>query len=352
MVRVEDVDELTESESSSEQRRQSETFEDIMDISSSSADEGQIISTAPTPPALQEREQSSTSSYEVQVQEYEPEELSQDEYEPEVSLTAQPPEASSMSESPGDDMAVDAEDEYEPDSPDAPVIPQVESDSDVEMFSPDSNILPQSYQVNPHGDEYLPNGDYQDKGKRSTLEQVEILDDSPPDDDYEPPEPSYTVDNKSSALQHEEHLGSPVHTSNEVQARASPKEAPLKPNQAPIHPTNGIDGESLPQVDDAHQVVRTLALRLVLALIQTPSNQVTSTFSHFTPYESPLSQFNSYRFHPEYVKNVPGGFRSLTYSHRINPHKQLCRWELAGGICNDTSCEDQHFRDMSLTGTI
>ena len=79
-----------------------------------------------------------------------------------------------------------------------------------------------------------------------------------------------------------------------------------------------------------------------------PNNDV--KFGHYTPYESPLTQFASYRFHPQYVSEVPGGFRSLTYSHQIDPHKPLCRWELAGGICNDSSCDYQHFRQLPLTG--
>ena len=71
---------------------------------------------------------------------------------------------------------------------------------------------------------------------------------------------------------------------------------------------------------------------------------------HFTPYESPLKQFNSYRYNPNYLSDVPGGFRSLTFSHNINPNKPICRWELAGGTCNDDSCDSQHFRSMGLSG--
>ena len=72
--------------------------------------------------------------------------------------------------------------------------------------------------------------------------------------------------------------------------------------------------------------------------------------SRYTPYESPLKQFKSYRYHPEYLAEVPRGFRSLTYSHGIDPHKPLCRYELAGGVCNDDLCEGQHVRNMGLSG--
>ncbi|KAE9365161.1 hypothetical protein N431DRAFT_430676 [Stipitochalara longipes BDJ] len=68
----------------------------------------------------------------------------------------------------------------------------------------------------------------------------------------------------------------------------------------------------------------------------------------FTPYESPLKQFRAYRFHPEFKQDIAGGLRSMTYSHKIDPNAEFCRYELAGGICNDTTCDLQHFRDIKL----
>jgi hypothetical protein len=70
----------------------------------------------------------------------------------------------------------------------------------------------------------------------------------------------------------------------------------------------------------------------------------------FVPYESPLRKFKSYRYHPEYSKDVSGGFRSMTYSHQIDPEKPICRFEAAGGTCNDDECNNQHFRGMGLDG--
>jgi hypothetical protein len=40
----------------------------------------------------------------------------------------------------------------------------------------------------------------------------------------------------------------------------------------------------------------------------------------------------------------------MTYSHKIDPNTEFCRYELAGGVCNDKSCEFQHFRDIVLPG--
>ncbi|CAG8972339.1 hypothetical protein HYALB_00005007 [Hymenoscyphus albidus] len=70
----------------------------------------------------------------------------------------------------------------------------------------------------------------------------------------------------------------------------------------------------------------------------------------FTPYESPLKYFRAFRFHPNYKQEVAGGLRSLTFSNKIDPLKEFCRFELAGGVCNDHTCEFQHFREIGLPG--
>lgn len=40
----------------------------------------------------------------------------------------------------------------------------------------------------------------------------------------------------------------------------------------------------------------------------------------------------------------------MTYSHKFDPNKELCRYELAGGFCNDPECDLQHFRNVGLSG--
>lgn len=40
----------------------------------------------------------------------------------------------------------------------------------------------------------------------------------------------------------------------------------------------------------------------------------------------------------------------MTYTNKIDMNKELCRYELMGGICNDNTCEFQHFREMGLPG--
>lgn len=70
----------------------------------------------------------------------------------------------------------------------------------------------------------------------------------------------------------------------------------------------------------------------------------------FTPYKSPLTNFKSFRYHPNFLEFCPGGYKSLTFSNRIDPSKPLCRWELSGGICSDTSCIGQHQRQLEVPG--
>lgn len=84
-------------------------------------------------------------------------------------------------------------------------------------------------------------------------------------------------------------------------------------------------------------------------LVQVPRASEPST-SRFTPYQSVLSSFKSYRFNPQFTDRVPHGYRSLTYSNTIDPTKPLCPTEASGGVCNDVDCEEQHFKQMSLAG--
>ena len=71
--------------------------------------------------------------------------------------------------------------------------------------------------------------------------------------------------------------------------------------------------------------------------------------STLAPYESPLRYFHAYRFHPEYQNAVSGGLKSLTYSNRIDPEKELCPYELSGKQC-PADCEFQHFGSIRPPG--
>lgn len=73
---------------------------------------------------------------------------------------------------------------------------------------------------------------------------------------------------------------------------------------------------------------------------------------HFVPYKTPLSSFKTFRFHQAFDDTVKSGYRSLTYSNNIDPSRPLCSTELSGALCTDPSCEDQHFRQLGLTGML
>lgn len=89
----------------------------------------------------------------------------------------------------------------------------------------------------------------------------------------------------------------------------------------------------------------------LLTLLQNAPNRGNTT-QKFSPYESPLKYFRAYRYHPDFDKQVGDSYRSLTYSHKINPSQAICPYESAGGVCNDNTCEFQHWREMVMPGAL
>ena len=72
-----------------------------------------------------------------------------------------------------------------------------------------------------------------------------------------------------------------------------------------------------------------------------------STSTGFKPYKSVLGQFPSLMLHSEY--NPEDSLRSLKWSSKLNPSKEFCKYELEGGKCSDTTCKNQHFKDLSMS---
>lgn len=70
----------------------------------------------------------------------------------------------------------------------------------------------------------------------------------------------------------------------------------------------------------------------------------------FVPYESVLKGFLSYRFHPNFRKDVAGGLQSPTYSNKINPKVQFCLNFLLGSCEWGSSCKYQHIDAVGLSG--
>ncbi|KAL3422688.1 hypothetical protein PVAG01_06844 [Phlyctema vagabunda] len=164
-------------------------------------------------------------------------------------------------------------------------------------------------------------------------------------DDYEPPEASPIPDAPSADLSaqplHESRPFSPV--SPEVSVDQS-KQAPAG---SPAVTSLSIGNHEQDTTDEMISPQRHVLRKPVAEKEADPdSNEIPATF---TPYESPLKQFRAYRFHPDFKKDVPGGYRSITYSHKSDPNQELCRYELAGGFCNDGDCDLQHFRNIGLS---
>lgn len=60
--------------------------------------------------------------------------------------------------------------------------------------------------------------------------------------------------------------------------------------------------------------------------------------------------FRDYRFHPQFTSDVQGGFKSLTYSNKLDPTEAMCPNELSSGTCQDKSCMHQHFHNTAING--
>ncbi|KAM3417105.1 hypothetical protein BST61_g8681 [Cercospora zeina] len=70
--------------------------------------------------------------------------------------------------------------------------------------------------------------------------------------------------------------------------------------------------------------------------------------ARYCPYESPLRRFKDYRYHPEFTNTVSGGFKSLSFNHKIDAEKLVCPFEIERGQCDVASCGYQHFQEMVL----
>ncbi|KAF9431873.1 Zinc finger C3H1 domain-containing protein [Entomortierella beljakovae] len=95
---------------------------------------------------------------------------------------------------------------------------------------------------------------------------------------------------------------------------------------------------------------RQVASQIDSPVIQQNSSNANSEAKKDTlDYVSPLSMFRSFRFSQRYRDSVRDGYKSLTYSNKIDPMKPMCIYELSGGSCNDDGCMSQHARDYELT---
>lgn len=152
------------------------------------------------------------------------------------------------------------------------------------------------------------------------------------DADYEPPDADPLVD--------------PTPTQSPPFSPAPAEPITEESNDLVIFPS--ISGPSA--TDDVETVDSSLPQTngSVPILTEDVSTDQSDQTRYFTPYKSPLKQFRAFRFHPSFNQDVSGGFRSLTYSHNINPNLEMCPWEMAGGACNDKTCQYQHVKNITL----
>ncbi|RKF57564.1 hypothetical protein GcC1_188012 [Golovinomyces cichoracearum] len=141
----------------------------------------------------------------------------------------------------------------------------------------------------------------------------------------------------------------PDQTSPEVSPPLS-SISPKSVNQVKDDQIQNINPKSPP--NDAKKVYKHDLSRQNDAVVLPSSVDKPIAISHlsegFTPYTSALKIFHAYRFHPNFKSEVSGGLRSITYSHKIDEKKEFCRFEIAGGICNDSACDLQHFKSITL----
>lgn len=134
----------------------------------------------------------------------------------------------------------------------------------------------------------------------------------------------------------------PGHDANKTHAETTGYSASLKDTEiAHSEPSNPAQEEES----------RPTAVESTKQAALTNSAPTNGTSIGYVPYQSPLSSFQSFRYHEQFQKEPPkDGYRSLTYSHNIDPSVPLCLTELAGGVCQDAQCQEQHFRHLGLTG--
>ncbi|KAH7316616.1 hypothetical protein B0I35DRAFT_512522 [Stachybotrys elegans] len=170
-----------------------------------------------------------------------------------------------------------------------------------------------------------------DESSSSDGEEMDEEDSEESSDDYEPPEATPPQD---SPIHPQELISSnpdPVLPSaSDVDMRDNMTTSPISHTQASIE---GQRVQPMREVVESHDSISLEAARTGLR-----------------PYESPLRYFRAYRFHPQFKESIHGGFRSLTYSNKIDARKEVCPDQLTGGVCpRGRNCPFQHLEAMQLS---
>jgi hypothetical protein len=110
------------------------------------------------------------------------------------------------------------------------------------------------------------------------------------------------------------------------------------------------DVEQGPQLTEANTLIKVPDSQKEDTSYRPVLGEGSEPVTHYVPYKTPLSAFKNYRFHTDFNDTVKAGYRSLTYSNSIDPSRPLCPTELSGRPCTDPTCEEQHFRQLGLSG--
>ncbi|KAK7743827.1 hypothetical protein SLS53_003846 [Cytospora paraplurivora] len=164
-------------------------------------------------------------------------------------------------------------------------------------------------------------------------------------DDYEPPDAQ--TDDRPAA---DSPPFSPAPAENASSLEASQREA--QDLISPIPMPTQISTATMPNDDPATEAHAEFfshpSSRVEEISREDAGNAAPTPQTSFVDYESPLRYFHAYRFHPAYNHSVAGGLKSLTYSNRIDPKREVCPDELDGQNCpRGSACQFQHFQNMT-----
>jgi hypothetical protein len=166
-----------------------------------------------------------------------------------------------------------------------------------------------------------------------------------------PPPPPPPTESEPDADDELAALRAAVLQSTFQQQQQSAGTAPLKRKLSPT------DGEAQPVWrDPPFESVRETIVGVSLGPALDAATTVTRRVDDAKPpavyrlgdYESPLAYFRAYRLSPHFRLMTGCKVSDLSYSHGIDPQKTLCRFDV-GGVCNDSGCAYQHWRDMTVS---
>lgn len=166
-------------------------------------------------------------------------------------------------------------------------------------------------------------------------------------DDYEPPEPSNDerpgVDSPPSNPA-PANIADKIELQTDVDIRTSTAEVPSHDHTTAQH-------REMEETSREVQVDCPLFIDRYLTNVKATNAPMPTPKTSFAPYESPLRYFHAYRFHPKYSDGVTGGLKSLTYSNRIDPKREMCPDEWEGNDCpRGDACQFQHFQNIIAPG--